>query len=108
MFAIIETGGKQYQVTPGARLKVEKLAGAAGEKVVFKRVLLFSTDDGAVLTGADRLSEVKVKGRILEQGKARKVVVFKRKPKTDYNKLQGHRQGYTLVEIEEISKGKKA
>ncbi|HNQ36255.1 MAG TPA: 50S ribosomal protein L21 [bacterium] len=108
MFAIIQTGGKQYQVTPGARLKVEKLAGAAGEKVVFEKVLLFSTDDGAVVTEVTRLSDIKVKGRIVEQGRARKVVVFKRKPKTDYNKLQGHRQGYTLVEIEEISKGKKA
>jgi large subunit ribosomal protein L21 len=102
MQAVIETGGKQYIVSPGMKLKVEKLPEQKKDAVVFKQVLLFTADDGKVTTDSDKLSSIKVKAKIISEGKNKKILVFKRKSKKDYKKAFGHRQFYSLVEILEI------
>ena len=102
MQAVIETGGKQYLVSPGMKLKVEKLPKQKKNEVIFSRVLLLTSDDGKVLTDPAKLSAVKVKAKVISEGKNKKVLIFKRKSKKDYKKAFGHRQSYSLVEIQEI------
>lgn len=104
MYAIIETGGKQYRVEEGTRLKVEKLEVPASEKVVFDRVLLLC-DKGKVLTG-EQLAEARVEATVLGHGKGKKIIVFKYKPKKGYRRKRGHRQLFTEVRIDKIYKGK--
>jgi large subunit ribosomal protein L21 len=106
MYAIIKTGGKQYSVTPGDRLYIERLDVEEGDSVEFDKVLYLSTDDSAE-TGTPYLDAVRVMGTVVENGKAKKVVIFKYKAKKDYRKKQGHRQPYTLVEIESVKSGGK-
>lgn len=101
MFAIIETGGKQYLVSPKSKLRVEKLAGEQGSQVEFEKVLLVS-DDKTAQIGRPYLSGAKVVGKILHQGRARKIRIFKYKPKVRYRRRKGHRQEYTEVEIVSI------
>lgn len=101
MYAIIETGGKQYRVKNGDQIAVEKLNAADGEKVVFDKVLM--TGEGAdVKMGAPYIDGITVEGKAIETGKGKKVVIFKYKAKKDYRKKQGHRQPYTLVEITSV------
>ncbi len=101
MYAVIKTGGKQYQVAPGDEIKVERLAGWAGDNVEFDKVLI--TSDGEnVKIGRPYLEDSKVTGRIARQGKNRKLVVFKYKRRKGYRRKQGHRQQFTLVKIEDI------
>ena len=97
MKAIIETGGKQYTVTEGAEIFVEKLDGAEKDKVTFDKVLML---DGKV--GTPYVSGAKVTGEIVKQGKQRKIRIFKYRQKTNYHKTQGHRQPYTRVKITSI------
>lgn len=101
MQAVFETGGKQYRVSPGDEIKIEKLPGDAGEAVVFDKVLLTS-DGETVNIGKPFLQDSKITGKILRQGRDRKIVVFKFKRRKDYKKKQGHRQSFTLVKIENI------
>ena len=101
MFAIIETGGKQYKAEPGTKIKVEKLAGAAGDKVSFDKVLLFS-DGGEVKIGMPYL-KAKAEAVILRQGRTRKEVVFHYHSKTRKRTKNTHRQHFTEVQIEKIS-----
>ncbi|HOB87844.1 MAG TPA: 50S ribosomal protein L21 [Bacillota bacterium] len=103
MYAIIETGGKQYRVEEGSVIKVEKLPVAKGEEIVFDRVLLFS-DGGELEVGRPYLEGVLVKGKAVAQGRDRKIIVFKYKPKKNYRRKQGHRQPFTRVLIEKIEK----
>jgi len=100
-FAIIKTGGKQYKVRSGDKLKVEKLAGEAGAAVSFEEVLLTSKGD-AVTVGAPLVSGAKVEGKVLQQARDRKKLVFKYHSKTRYRKTKGHRQHFTEVEITKI------
>jgi large subunit ribosomal protein L21 len=102
MYAIIKTGGKQYRVNEGDVISVEKLDVASGEKIVFDEILVVS-NNGELQIGAPVVSGAKVEGTVLQQGKEKKVVVFKYKPKKDYRKKQGHRQPFTKVKIEKIS-----
>lgn len=102
MYAIIRTGGKQYQVAPGERVRVEKLAGDVGETVEIADVLLVAEGDD-VKIGRPVLDGVKVSARIVEQDKAKKVLVFKKKRRKGYRVKRGHRQPYTDLEIKEIS-----
>ncbi len=102
MYAIIATGGKQYKVAEGDVVKVEKLSGEAGDKVVFDKVLLVSDD--AVSVGNPVVEGATVEGKIVEQKKDKKVIVYKYKPKSGYHKKNGHRQQVTVVEIEKINK----
>lgn len=102
MYAIIETGGKQYRVENGDQIAVEKLGVEDGAKVVFDKVLVVG--DGAdIKVGAPYVDGVTVEGNAIETGKGKKVIIFKYKAKKDYRKKQGHRQPYTLVEITGIS-----
>jgi large subunit ribosomal protein L21 len=100
--AVIETGGKQYLVSPKDKLAVEKLAGKAGETVTFDKVLM-TADDSKVNVGKPYLASAKVTAKILEQGKDDKIVVFKYRAKSRYRRKQGHRQQQTVVEIQSIA-----
>ncbi|RKD27966.1 LSU ribosomal protein L21P [Caminicella sporogenes DSM 14501] len=102
MYAIIETGGKQYRVQEGDVLFVEKIEAAAGDSIEFDKVLAVS-NNGELSVGAPYVDGAKVTATVVEQGKARKIIVFKYKPKKDYRKKQGHRQPYTKVKIEKIN-----
>lgn len=102
MYAVIETGGKQYRVQEGDVITVEKLKVLAGESVTFDRVLMLS-DGETVQVGAPILEAAKVFGTVVENGKGEKVIIFKYKSKKDYRKKQGHRQPYTMVKIESLS-----
>ena len=101
MYAIIATGGKQYKVSEGDKVRVEKLEGEVGQVVSFDQVLLVS--DEKVTVGNPTVEGAKVEAKILDQGKAKKVIVYKYKPKTGYHKKNGHRQLYTEVEITGIT-----
>lgn len=101
MYAVIETGGKQYRVKEGDVLFIEKIKAEAGEKVVFDKVLLVS-NEGDLNVGSPYVENAEVEADVLEQGKGKKIVVFKYKPKKNYKKKQGHRQPYTKVKIEKI------
>lgn len=104
MYAIIATGGKQYRVTEGETLRVEKLAGDKGATVNFDKVLLVS--DGETLTiGRPFVENALVTGGIVEQDKAKKVLVFKTKRRKRYRRLNGHRQPFTSVRIQKIDTG---
>ena len=100
MYAVIETGGKQYTVEAGDKLRVEKLNAGEGEAVVFDKVLMIGGED--VKVGTPYVEGSKVQAKVLEQGKAKKVVIYKYKSKKNERKKKGHRQPYTLVEIENI------
>ncbi|MBR6322881.1 MAG: 50S ribosomal protein L21 [Lachnospiraceae bacterium] len=99
MYAIIATGGKQYKVSEGDIIKVEKIAGEAGDTVTFDNVLAVS--DGSLKVGKDAAS-ASVSGKVMQQGRGRKVIVYKYKPKSGYHKKNGHRQAFTQVKIESI------
>ena len=101
MYAIIATGGKQYKVAEGDVIKVEKLNVEAGSDVTFDDVLLVSTDD-KVVCGKDA-ANASVTASVVENGKSKKVIVYKYKRKTGYHKKNGHRQAYTKVEIKSIN-----
>lgn len=100
MFAVIETGGKQVKVAVGETIYVEKLDLNEGDEVVFDKVLFVDGDSAKV--GAPYIGGAKVTGKVLKQGKEAKVLVFKYKSKANYRRLQGHRQPYTKVSIENI------
>ena len=100
MYAIIATGGKQYKVSEGDLICVEKIAAEPGETVVFDQVLAVS-DEGSLKAGTD-VSGATVNATVTEQGKAKKVVVYKYKPKKGYHKKNGHRQLFTKVRIDSI------
>ena len=100
-FAVIETGGKQYRVSQSQKLNIEKIAGNAGDAVTFDKVLLTADGDTAIV-GTPYVGGAKVSGKIVEQGRADKVIVFRYHSKTRYRKKKGHRQHYTKVEIENV------
>ncbi len=97
--AIIKTGGKQYLVAPGQKIKVEKLAGEKGGKISFNEVLLVADGD-KVQIGQPFIKGAKISAKILKQDRADKIIIFKYKAKKRYKVKRGHRQPYTLVEIE--------
>ncbi|HDK28068.1 MAG TPA: 50S ribosomal protein L21 [Candidatus Atribacteria bacterium] len=101
MQAVIATGGKQYWVKEGDIVRIEKINLEKGEKVEFDQVLMVNKD-GEYIIGRPLVEKAKVTGKILNQGKAKKVIVFKYKPKKRYRKKTGHRQPFTEVLIEEI------
>jgi large subunit ribosomal protein L21 len=101
MYAVIQTGGKQYKVAPGEELRVEKLAGEVGDEIYFDNVLLVSKDD-KVTVGKPVLKNIKVQAKITRQGRGPKIIVFKYKRRKRYRKKQGHRQDYTGVRITQI------
>lgn len=102
MYAIIATGGKQYKVSEGDIIKVEKLGVEAGETVKFDQVLLVNKD-GEIVVGEPTVAKATVEADVVENGKAKKVVVYKYKRKTGYHKKNGHRQQYSAVKITKIN-----
>lgn len=100
MYAVIETGGKQYRVQEGDVITVEKLGVEAGETVTFDKVLLLN--DGTEVKVGTPYLDAAVTGSVVENGKGQKVIIFKYKAKKDYRKKQGHRQPYTMVKIESL------
>ena len=101
MYAIIETGGKQYKVQQGDVVFVEKLEAEAGTAITFDKVLVGGGDDLKV--GAPYVDGATVTATVAKQGKSKKIIVYKYKPKKGYHKKQGHRQPYTKVEITAIN-----
>jgi large subunit ribosomal protein L21 len=101
MYAVIKTGGKQYKVSEGEFLKVEKLQGNIGDSIEFAEVLMVGGERVAI--GAPLVSGATVTARIAAQGKDKKVLVFKSKRRKDSRKLRGHRQERTVLKIEKIS-----
>ncbi|MCS6789229.1 MAG: 50S ribosomal protein L21 [Patescibacteria group bacterium] len=100
-FAVIETGGKQYKVKEGDKIKVEKLNANENDQITLNQVLL-KVNDKDVLVGNPYLNNVVVEAKVLKQGRERKKIVFKYHSKTRYRKKKGHRQQYTLIEITKI------
>jgi len=101
MYAIVETGGKQYQVEEGRYLKVELLDGEENSKVLFDKVVMIANGKKSKV-GQPYVKSASVEGVILAHGKEKKVLVYKQRPKKGYRKKQGHRQGYTKVMINKI------
>jgi large subunit ribosomal protein L21 len=107
MYAVIETGGKQYRVTPGQILKIEKLPVAAGEKVVFEKVLMCGEND-TIAVGAPYLTNATVQAEVLSLGRHKKIRIIKLKRRKHHMKRMGHRQYFTEVQINAIDWAKKA
>ncbi len=107
MYAVIETGGKQYKVSEGDKIFIEKLGVKEDEKVVFDKVLAFS-DDENIVAGKPYVAGAQVTGKVVKNGKGKKVIVFKFKAKKGYKRTQGHRQPYTCVEITDLKNEKKS
>ena len=103
MFAVIKTGGKQYKVAKDDVIKVERLAGEAGDNVQLDQVLAIASDDGAVSVGAPLLEGAVVSATLLEQARADKIIVFKKKRRQNYRRKAGHRQDLTVLRITDIS-----
>lgn len=103
-YAVIRTGGKQYRVSPGELLRVESLAGTVGNDITFSDVLLTAAD-GAVQVGTPFVSGSSVVARIVQHGKEKKIIVFKKKRRKNYRRKRGHRQLFTAVQIKTINLG---
>jgi large subunit ribosomal protein L21 len=104
MYAIVQTGGKQYKVAPGDQVKVERIPGEPGSEFSLNDVLAIGTTEGITL-GKPLVSDASVKATILRTAKDRKIIVFKKKRRQGYHKKQGHRQWYTLLKIQDILSG---
>ncbi|MBI4526441.1 MAG: 50S ribosomal protein L21 [Deltaproteobacteria bacterium] len=100
-YAVVRTGGKQYRVSQGDVLKVEKLEGQVGDKIALGEVLLIG-GDGEAKIGTPILAEATVTGEIIGQGRAKKIIVFKKKRRKSYSRKRGHRQSQTTLKITEI------
>ena len=101
MYAVIETGGKQYRVAPGQTIEIDTIAGDVGTDVEFERVLAISNESNELVLG-EALKGARVKGKIAAHGRGDKILVFKFKRKKQYKRTIGHRQNYTRVQVQEI------
>ena len=99
MYALIESGGKQYKVSEGTVLKVEKLEAAAGDRLSIDKVLMVNDENGNIKVGNPLVSNARVEVEVMEQGREKKVVVFKYKRRKNYRKKQGHRQPFTRLKV---------
>ena len=103
MFAVLNTGGKQYKVSQGDLIKVEKLENDVGDKVTLSQVLMVG-QGGDVEVGSPYVSNCKITGEVVEQGKGAKIIVFKKKRRKGYRRKNGHRQRFTQLKITEITR----
>jgi large subunit ribosomal protein L21 len=101
MYAVIKTGGKQYRVAEGETLRVEKLAASAGDKLSFE-TLLFADDAGKIQIGKPHVGGITVQAEVVEQGRGKKIVLFKYKRRKSYRRKAGHRQPFTALKITSI------
>ena len=99
MFVILKTGGKQYRITEGNKIDVEKLEGKEGDKIILKDILFLQKDDGTILIGKPILSNITVEAEILKNYKDDKILIFKKKRRKTYRRLNGHRQEKTALKI---------
>lgn len=104
MYAVIQTGGKQYRVSQGDLITIEKLGGAAGDRVEIASVLMIG-EGNQVAVGQPQLGQARVVGTIVRQGRGPKIVIYKHKRRKGYQKRQGHRQWQTLLRVSEIVTG---
>ena len=102
MYAVVRSGGKEYRVSKGDLIRVEKLKGTAGDQVVLKDVLMVS-DEGQVQVGTPHLTNAVVTGQIVQEAKGKKVLTYKMKRRKNYRRMKGHRQTYTYLRVEDIS-----
>ena len=102
MFAVIKSGGKQYRVTPGQTIRLEKVAGEVGSKVKLSEVLLVD-NDGKIQIGAPLVANALIEATVVEHDRAKKILVFKKKRKKQYRRTKGHRQDFTAVRIDKIT-----
>jgi len=103
MFAVLATGGKQYKVAKGDTIQVEKLTGEVGDQVELANVLMVVDDDDNVNLGKPVLEGARVKAEIVDQGRHRKIIIFKMKRRKNYRRKAGHRQPFTALKIVEIA-----
>src|SRR5262249_9743658 len=99
MFAVIKSGGKQYRVTPGQTIRLEKVAGEVGSKVTLSEVLLVD-NDGKLSVGAPLVANASIEATVVENDRSKKILVFKKKRKKQYRRTRGHRQDFTAVRID--------
>ena len=104
MYAIVETGGKQYKVSPGETVRVDKLAFENNTDITLDKVIMVSKDDKAIF-GSPYISGAKVLASVEDTRKGRKMVIFKKRPRKNYRRLRGHRQPYSSLKIKEIVLG---
>jgi len=102
MYAVIRSGGKQHRVEPGKTVKVEKLDVEVGNQVRLDEVLMVA-DDGKVTLGSPLVAKASVEATVLAQDRAKKIIVFKKKPKKQYRRTRGHRQAYTELRVDNIT-----
>ena len=102
MFAVVKTGGKEYRISKGDIIRVEKLDGKVGDQVTLKDVLMVSRE-GEIHLGARLLAKAEVVGEIVQQIKGRKVLTYKMKRRKNYRRMKGHRQNYTYLRVKDIS-----
>lgn len=103
MYAVFQTGGKQFRAEPGTRLRIPSLDAEPGQTVTFDQVLLAADGDDTVQVGTPVVDGACVKAEVLRHGRGDKVIVFKRKRRKGYRKKQGHRQGFTEIRIDEVA-----
>ena len=101
MYAVVETGGKQYRVSPGEVLDVESLEGPVGETITLGRVLMVQGEKSLTI-GSPAVKDARVTAEVMAHGRLPKVMVFKKKRRKNYRRTKGHRQGYTRIKISEI------
>ena len=101
MYAVIRSGGKQHRVEPGSKLRVEKLEGKVGSKIVLNEVLMVE-NEGTVTIGEPLIPKAKIKATVLDQDRGKKIIVFKKKVKKQYRRRNGHRQLFTELRVDEI------
>ena len=101
MYAVVKTGGKEYRVSKGDLIRVEKLEGKVGDQITLKDVLMVSKE-GEVQFGTPQLTQVIIKGEIIQETKGRKVLTYKMKKRKNYRRFKGHRQIYTYLKVNDI------
>ncbi len=104
MYAVVKTGGKEYRISKGDIIRVERLEGKVGDQVTMKDVVMVSRE-GEVQVGSPHLAEAVVVGEIVEQTKGRKVLTYKMKRRKNYRRMKGHRQTYTYIRVSDITVG---
>lgn len=103
MYAVFQTGGKQFRVEPGVRLRIPSLDIEPGDSITFDHVLLAGDGEDKVLVGTPTVDGASVTAEVIRHGRADKIIVFKRKRRKGYRKKQGHRQNFTEIRIEEVA-----
>ena len=103
MYAVFQTGGKQFRAEPGTRIRIPSLSAEPGDVVTFDQVLLAGDGADQVVVGSPTVDGASVKAEVIRHGRAKKLIVFKRKRRKNYRRKQGHRQGFTEIRVDEVA-----